>query len=315
MIFWIILSCILIIILMAGAIVFFKKSKFFSRIIIRLEKEKQEAQATTQKILDERANTSENRIIDLNLRIEEKEQELNKKKDELHEIENKLNDVQGQLWNIALAVKSLNESYQLSSEELHEAEKLNADLLTSRNSLEEALDALKPQIKELEGQLKELSERKRLALLNQEEYQEGLYEFSINPKEVELISILEKIKLDYPELKVDFATIEWRKIWLPKVQDLGNRIGLNSRGIYRLILKSDKNVCYVGQAVNIQDRWYQHIKKMIGVEAKGNEKLYNYRPEDFYWSVLEMNPKDINAAEHYWIEFYGCKEVGLNKKA
>ena len=26
------------------------------------------------------------------------------------------------------------------------------------------------------------------------------------------------------------------------------------KGIYRLILKSDKDVCYVGQAVNIKDR-------------------------------------------------------------
>ena len=102
---------------------------------------------------------------------------------------------------------------------------------------------------------------------------------------------------------------------MPKLQDIGNREGLNCRGIYRLVLKSDEKVCYVGQAVNIQDRWYQHVKKMIGADAKGAEKLYNYRPEDFYWSVIEFDSKDLNDSEHYWIEFFGCKERGLNKKA
>lgn len=61
-----------------------------------------------------------------------------------------------------------------------------------------------------------------------------------------------------------------------------NEHDLGRSGIYRLVLKNDENVCYVGQAINIKDRWYQHIKKMIGVDVKGNEKLYNYRPEDFY---------------------------------
>lgn len=38
---------------------------------------------------------------------------------------------------------------------------------------------------------------------------------------------------------------------------------------------------------------------MIGVELRGNEKVYNYRPEDFYWSVIEFEPQDLNESEHY----------------
>lgn len=263
---------------------------------------------TIKKILDERSNGSENRIIELDQRIEEKQDELLKVTTKIDEYENDLN-------SIAIALYSLNSTYQDTVVEYQGVIQSRDDILALQKSCEEALAALKPQIKELEAQLKELSERKRLALLNQEEYQEGMNEFSITPKENELISILERIKMDYPDLKTDFANIEWRKIWLPKLQDLCNRIGGNNKGIYRLILKSDKNICYVGQAVNIQDRWYQHVKKMIGVDTKGNEKLYNYRPEDFYWTIVELNPKDINAAEHYWIEYFGCKEIGLNKKA
>ena len=53
---------------------------------------------------------------------------------------------------------------------------------------------------------------------------------------------------------------------------------------------------------------------MIGADAKGAEKLYRYRPEDFYWTVLETNTTDLNSAERYWIEYYCCREKGLNTK-
>ena len=121
--------------------------------------------------------------------------------------------------------------------------------------------------------------------------------------------------MDYAELRGDIATIEWKKIWLPKIQDIVNRNELDGKKcIYRLVLKEDNEVCYVGQAVNVKERWYQHIKKMIGVDTVGNERLYEYRPDDFWWTIVEENPKNLNESEHYWIEYFGCTEKGLNKK-
>ena len=39
---------------------------------------------------------------------------------------------------------------------------------------------------------------------------------------------------------------------------------------------------------------------MIGVDVKGGEKLYNYRPEDFYWTVVEFTAQsNLNEREHY----------------
>ena len=55
---------------------------------------------------------------------------------------------------------------------------------------------------------------------------------------------------------------------------------------------------------------------MIGVEAKGNEKLYEYGIGDFYWKFLEEveDASKLNDAEKYWIDYLGCTELGLNKK-
>lgn len=87
---------------------------------------------------------------------------------------------------------------------------------------------------------------------------------------------------------------------MPKIQDIVSRNELDGKKcIYRLVLRENKEICYVGQAVNVKERWYQHIKKMVGVDAIGNEKLYEYRPDDFLWTIVEENPENLNESEHY----------------
>ena len=173
------------------------------------------------------------------------------------------------------------------------------------------LDAQGSNIKELD----DAKETSRAALLKDYKNEGNWFDFDLSNKEIKLVETIKEISSLYPELTKDLATIEWKKLWLPKFQDLVNTNGLAVRGIYRLVLKDDENISYVGQAVNIKERWYEHAKKMIGADTKGTEKLYRYRPEDFYWTVLETGTNDLNTSEHYWIQYYCCKEVGLNKKA
>lgn len=64
-------------------------------------------------------------------------------------------------------------------------------------------------------------------------------------------------------------------------------------GIYRLSVVEGplKGETYIGQAVNIGDRWMQHGKKFkgVGVENRGGEKLYEVeRPDDIRWEVVEV---------------------------
>lgn len=132
---------------------------------------------------------------------------------------------------------------------------------------------------------------------------------------VELIhQLVDEYGSQFPILKKELLKAEWSSVWLPQVQQLCSREGLDRSGIYKLALKSDPKVVYIGQAQSIKDRWYTHIKKMIGVEAKGNERLYEYGPDDFEWSVVEFKEGNLDSDERYWIDYYGCKEIGLNKK-
>ena len=168
------------------------------------------------------------------------------------------------------------------------------------------LNGYKLELQQIIKELDDAKETSRAALLKDYKNEGNWFDFDLSNKEIKLVETIKEISL---------ATIEWKKLWLPKFQDLVNANGLSVRGIYRLVLKDDENISYVGQAVNIKERWYEHAKKMIGADTKGTEKLYRYRPEDFYWTVLETGTNDLNTSEHYWIEYYCCKEVGLNKKA
>lgn len=149
----------------------------------------------------------------------------------------------------------------------------------------------------------------------------------LTEKQVKLIGILRDLISMYPDLTIDFATIEWKKIWMPQLQALGSII--DTKGIYRLVLRDglaaplhilrdgqeeELPVCYIGQAVSIKDRWYQHVKKMIGVMPTGNEKVYEWRPENFKWCIIEQGKDiDLDYSEKYWIQYY-CAKDGLNKK-
>ena len=76
---------------------------------------------------------------------------------------------------------------------------------------------------------------------------------------------------------------------------------------------------YIGQAVNIADRWKQHIKRGIGAEAPINNKLYpamkEFGPENFTFEVVEICPRaKLNEREDYWQDFYKAKEFGYSMK-
>lgn len=178
---------------------------------------------------------------------------------------------------------------------------------------------LKAKVDDLNAQLEEMKVRYSKAVM--EDYESMVdtlfnWDSRLNEKEKHIIELIRQLEEEYPELKEELATIEWKKIWMPMLQDEGSA-SLNISGIYMLVMKDDNNCVYIGQATNIKDRWYTHIKKMLGVTATGKEKLYRYKPEEFIWTVLEKvdNKGCLDDAEKYWIGYFAAKDRGLNKKA
>lgn len=148
--------------------------------------------------------------------------------------------------------------------------------------------------------------------------------FRLTGSQEKLLALLDEVVGLYPELREALMTVAWKKVWLPEIQRITRSLGVDGAvsGIYRLSWVKDEKVCYIGQAVKISERWYTHIKKMIGVEAKGNERLYAMvsRPDEVSWEVVEIwdgqgeKSKWLDEREKWWIEMTGAKEIGWNKK-
>ena len=180
-----------------------------------------------------------------------------------------------------------------------------------------SIQAKANELEALLGELNEKKERYTKVVMEESKSERDWWTLEVSPQEEEMVALLRKLGTEYPLIREELAKVEWSKVWLPRLQELGGREGLRGcAGIYRLVLKSDEKVCYVGQAVDLLDRWYTHVKKMVGAEKKGNERVYKYKPEDFWWTVIERveDKEKLDEKEKWWIEFYGAKEVGLNKK-
>lgn len=200
--------------------------------------------------------------------------------------------------------------------EIEERKKEVEDRLAEINL---SIEGKTAELEALLGELGEKKERYTKVLLEESKSNKEWWTLEVSPQEEEMVTLLRKLGSEYPLIREELAKVEWSKVWLPRLQELGGKEGLRGcAGIYRLVLKEDEKVCYVGQAVDILDRWYTHVKKMVGAEKKGSERVYRYKPEDFWWTVIERvegsEKGKLDEKEKWWIEFYGAKEVGLNKK-
>lgn len=111
--------------------------------------------------------------------------------------------------------------------------------------------------------------------------------------------------------------IIWEGYYRNPTNDLVSRIlGNNTKtGIYCLT-NTLTNMKYIGQAVNVGDRWKQHIKCGLGIDTPNNQ-LYQIMKKDgvenFKFELLEeCNREDLNRKEKYWINFYKTDDFGYN---
>ena len=202
---------------------------------------------------------------------------------------------------------------------LRRLEELEALIKASEGRIEsgkKVLEEIEVQRKEMKNSLDQLSVLHR-SVLAMEDGPGVSWTFAPGGK-IRLVELIHQLVDEYgsafPILRKELLKAEWSSVWLPQVQQLCSREGLDRSGIYKLALRSDPKIVYIGQAQSIKDRWYMHIKKMLGVEAKGTERLYEYKPDDFEWSVVEFKEGNLDSDERYWIDYYGCREIGLNKK-
>lgn len=148
---------------------------------------------------------------------------------------------------------------------------------------------------------------------------EQFYKLNLSEIDIEEIKKLRSI-IPYLRSAEPINKVIWKVYYEKSYTDLIGRVigqGIHT-GIYK-ITNIENQKCYIGQAVNIADRWKQHIKRGVGAEAPTRNKLYpamyKLGPEQFTFEILEECDKSLlDSREDYWQEFYQAKEFGYSIK-
>ena len=147
----------------------------------------------------------------------------------------------------------------LQEEKIREIGELDSGIKALEGRIDggkKVLESIEDQIKVTEVALADLANLKA-SVLAVEEGTGVSWVFGSGDKSrlVELIhQLVDEYGNQFPILRKELLKAEWSSVWLPQVQQLCSREGLDRSGIYRLTLKSNPDCVYIGQAQSIKDR-------------------------------------------------------------
>lgn len=182
---------------------------------------------------------------------------------------------------------------------------------------QQVLELLHSQISlEASTALAAVNANKRIA---EQALQDSFYRLTLSKDDLEEIEELRKCgkHLRNPE---PLNKVIWKVYYEnPYTSLIGRVVGPGVHcGIYK-ITNLVNGMCYVGQSVDIANRWKQHIKRGIGAEAPTKNKLYpamaEFGVENFSFEIIEECEKELlDKKEDYWQEFFKAKEFGYSIK-
>lgn len=187
------------------------------------------------------------------------------------------------------------------------------------NSKIQLLNKQQKQAQDQLAQIKKVYEAATAAHIREQEDQQkwSFYKIRLTDKQSTDIAKIQKWKQDLYDPTI-VSKVIWSAYILKPTSDLCNRV-LGSKtvcGIYKIANKATGEV-YIGQSVNIAQRWKQHIKCGLGIDASSTNKLYNTMQNTGVWNftfeVLEECSRDkLNEKERFWIDMYQSNKVGMN---
>ena len=161
-----------------------------------------------------------------------------------------------------------------------------------------------------------VAERKRAAEI---ETKNDFYKLQLSQEDIEEIKKLREV-LPYLRDKEPLNKVIYKVYYEKPYTDLVGRVIGQGRhtGIYK-ITNITNGMCYVGQAVDLRERWRQHIKRGVGADPPTRNKLYPamlaFGVENFTFEVIEeCSEAELNDKEQFWQEYFHTKDFGYSIK-
>lgn len=217
-------------------------------------------------------------------------------------------------------IKELNQEY-----EQHIAQ-LDVLYMEKQKSLDEQYDQrekeLQAKIQNNEQKLRDLEDKQDAylqSLRREEEIKanQDYYRLVIDKLDLNDIELLRDLQKRFMR-KDSIDKLIWELYFKPAYDALVSRLFTTKDkvcGIYKMT-DLTTGLSYIGQSVDVRERWRQHIKTSLSY-GKSSNKLYQTMQKsgqhNFTFEILEEVPRDkLNEQESYWIEFFKTKDYGLN---
>lgn len=222
---------------------------------------------------------------------------------------------------------SLEESYKMAEEEYDKLTKKLENLYNNcqdslKKDVEQKEIEYKQELNNIKQELNKLKETRAAAIEAQRreelmKLEKDSYRVILTPSELTTIEMINEIKPRLPEPRI-LCMLIWQTFYQKKLTVLCKKILGNSPvcGVYK-ITNIKNNMCYIGQAKDIDDRWKEHMKYGLGIDTPVGNKLYQAMkeigPENFTFELLEACPvEQLDEKEKFYIELYQAKDYGYN---
>lgn len=272
----------------------------------------------------------------------EKDSEIEKQNQEKDKIKHDIEELSNRRTELLLAIEKEKQKYDDDIEK--EKNKLSEQLKIYRQNAQYASDEysstleqqyqkveqsydtkvrkLEEELRDAESQLEELRNSLSAgvqAQLREREKEENIqfYKLSISPIDLEDIVKLNTLKIALHQ-PVILSKLIWTQYFQKQTTEMCNRILGTKKicGIYKITnLKTQQ--CYIGQSVDVAQRWKDHVKCGLGIDASATNKLYNAMQNEGAWSftfelIEECTREELNKKEAYWIQMYQSDKFGYN---
>lgn len=268
-----------------------------------------------------------NKETELISKVSSLETEIQEKRKSIEDIKDNAYIIESQTYDLAIT-----DLEQQEKELYAKYKKLESELLVHYVDLADSemdnfiqrSDELTNKILEQENRLQDLQQKvitiveanKRIELDRQ---QKDFYRLQLSELDIEEIKKIRSIE-PYLRQKEPLNKVIWKVYYEKPYTALIGRVIGNKKitGIYK-ITNLENGMCYVGQSVDIAERWKQHIKRGIGADPATQNKLYpamlEQGVENFTFELLEeCTGVQLTEREKFYTDFYRAQEFGYSIK-
>ncbi len=207
--------------------------------------------------------------------------------------------------NVTIAKQTADKQIKNINNEIQKARESAQD---EKIQLQKELDKLRASLTAgVEARLREQEKKDKIEF----------YKLSASNEDLSDIQMLENLKASFHK-PVVLSKLIWSQYFQKQTTELCDRVlgkGIVC-GIYK-ITNLITEQCYVGQSLNIAQRWKEHVKCGLGIQASATNTLYKSMQKDKIWNftfeLIQKCPKQqLNEKEKYWIQMYQSNKFGLN---